>query len=66
MCWFSVTFSENEEVIFFFIIFIFVFFFIFEISEKFLIFTNFFALSTDDTRKYVDDMPGDLSSSYNE
>jgi len=36
----------------------------FEISENCLIFTQFFALSTDGTRKYEDDMPGDLSSSY--
>jgi len=46
-----------------FYLFIFVFF-IFEISEKCLIFTKKPALSADDTGKYEDDMPGDLSSSY--
>jgi len=40
------------------------YFFIFEISEKCLIFTKISALWVDDTRKYVGNMPGDLSASY--
>jgi len=35
-----------------------------EISEMCLIFTKLSALCEDDTQKYVDDMPGDMSVPY--
>jgi len=39
-------------------------FFFFEISEKCIVFTKMSALRTDDTRKYDNNMPADLSNVF--